>query len=68
MFKKGLKIWDWNALAASNSQLFDFDSTKFPGCFLTKIRRFLTVVAIFKEITTSPRVARARDLTKKVSY
>jgi len=27
----GLKIWDWNALAASNSQLFDFDSTKFPG-------------------------------------
>lgn len=27
----GLKIWNWSALAESNSQLFDFDSTKFPG-------------------------------------
>ena len=31
LYQKGLKIWDWRALAASNSQLFDFDSTKFPG-------------------------------------
>lgn len=27
----GLKIWEWNALAESNSQLFEFDSSKFPG-------------------------------------
>lgn len=27
----GLKIWEWSALADSNEQLNEFDSTKFPG-------------------------------------
>ena len=32
--KSGLKIWEWSALAESNEQLNEFDSTKFPGMYV----------------------------------
>lgn len=30
----GLKIWAWNSLAESNSQLFEFDTSRFPGDYI----------------------------------
>ena len=30
----GLKVWDWSILSASNSQLFEFDTTRFPGDYI----------------------------------